>query len=872
MTAIPFAKPQEIGLDPSRLAAADALLRKWTTSAEPGADRPPIPGGMILVGRNGKVVEPKFFGKQGPEKNAEPIRRDGMFLLASISKPLTYLGAMILVERGLLNLSDKVTRYIPEFAANHKEDTLVQHLFTHTSGMPDMIPENAAFRRKHAPLKAFIKEAINAKPLFPPGTNLSYQSMGTLTVAEIIQRISGLAIRDFLKKEIFDPLGMRSTALGSRGVKRDRLVRVEIPEYQVGSNFGWNSKYWQEFGAPWGGVFSAPEDFARVCQLLLNGGTLGEVRLLSKGSVEAMTTNRLNDQPEIPEAIRRAQPWGLGFRLNHPGTPGSWGDLLGKTTFGHTGATGTMCWIDPERNGFCLLFTSAIRSRAPWRLVHLSNMDDQPVADEVETDDAQTAVAEPATAEVGGDDAPFRLSLTADIEDAGPCRKHVRITIPRSDLDHFYEAEVTDLVDKAAVPGFRVGHVPKALVQKRFKTELSDQVKQKVLVGSLEQVAEDYELDPINEPDIDIDSIDIPAEGDFQYEFDVEVRPEFDLPAYAGLKIKRPVREVSDEDVENQLNRFLRQYGQLETYTGAAEPGDFLSLSVEYKHDGKTLHKVSEFSAEIKPVLRCQDAEIEDFDKLMTGVKAGDKREVEITVSTEAEVLEMRGEKVTAAFVVKEVKRLEMPELTNDFLSRVGVEDEDDLRTEIRSMLHRQVTYEQRQAVRKQVLEKITASADWDLPETMVMKQTENALRREILEMQQAGFTTPEIRSRENEIRQRAVSTTTQALKEHFVLDKIATEENIDVSSAEVEMEMQLMAMQSGESMRRVKARLVKSGMDENLEAQIRERKAVDVILEKAEFEDVPMDPPAESTVCAVSHSVCGLKVESEPNVSDDDE
>lgn len=374
MSAIPFAKPQEIGLDADRLNAAYNLLRKWTSVGERGDVKPPIPGGMILVGRKGKITEPRFFGKQGPEANAEAIRRDGMFLLASISKPLTYLGAMILVERGLLNLSDKVTRYIPEFAAHHKEETLVQHLFTHTSGMPDMIPENAAFRKKHAPLKAFIKEAINAKPLFAPGTNLSYQSMGTLTVAEIIQRISGLSIRDYLKKEIFDPLEMKSTALGSRGVKRERLVRVEIPEYQIGSNFGWNSKYWQEFGAPWGGVFSAPEDFAKVCQMLLNGGKLGNVRLLSDASVLAMTTNRLNDQPELPEPIRRAQPWGLGFRMNHPGTSGSWGDLLGPRTFGHTGATGTMCWIDPDREGFCLLFTSAIRSRAPWRLVNLSNI------------------------------------------------------------------------------------------------------------------------------------------------------------------------------------------------------------------------------------------------------------------------------------------------------------------------------------------------------------------------------------------------------------------------------------------------------------------------------------------------------------------
>jgi CubicO group peptidase (beta-lactamase class C family) len=369
MPRLSIAQPNEIRLDASRLQTAYNLLRKWTAG-----NKAPIPGGAILVGRMGKIVEPQFFGKQGPEPNAEPIRRDGMFLLASITKPTTYLGAMILVERGLLNLSDKVTRYIPDFAAHHKEETLVQHLLTHTSGMPDMIPGNNELRRKHVPLKTFIKKAIAAQPLFPPGTNLSYQSMGTLVTAEIIQRISGMSIRDFLRKEIFDPLEMNSTALGSRGLNRKRLVRVETPQTHVGTDWGWNSSYWQEFGAPWGGLFSAPEDYALICQMMLGGGKVGDVRLLSPATVQAMSTNRLNDQPDLPELIRRAKPWGLGWRLNHRGTSGSWGDVLGPNIFGHSGATGTLCWMDPDRDGFCLLFTTGIYSKAPWRIVNLSNI------------------------------------------------------------------------------------------------------------------------------------------------------------------------------------------------------------------------------------------------------------------------------------------------------------------------------------------------------------------------------------------------------------------------------------------------------------------------------------------------------------------
>lgn len=362
------AQPEDIGLDPRRLAVAYELLDKWTNG--PAA---PVPGGAIVVGRGGRIVAPRFFGRMGPEPDAAAIRGDAMFLLASITKPVVYLGGLLLVERGLLNLSDRVVRYIPDFAAHHKEETLVLHLFTHTSGLPDMLPNNVELRRQHAPLERFIEGAIrDTVPLFAPGTDLSYQSLGTLVVAEIIQRLSGESIAGFLAREIFEPLGLESIGLGSGGFERDRLVRVQLPGH-LDPGFGWNSRYWQELGAPWGGMFSSPEDFACLCQLLLNKGMLDGVRLLSGATVERLSTNRLDDLPQLPEPVRRSQPWGLGWRLNHAGQPDSWGDLLGSRVFGHTGASGTMVWIDPERDGFCILFTSALRAAAPWRLVHLSN-------------------------------------------------------------------------------------------------------------------------------------------------------------------------------------------------------------------------------------------------------------------------------------------------------------------------------------------------------------------------------------------------------------------------------------------------------------------------------------------------------------------
>ncbi len=242
-------------------------MEKWTTGANA-----PVPGGAILVGRFGRTLAPRFFGRQGPEPDAEPIRDDAMFYMASVTKPVIFTAGMLLVERGRLNLSDPVTRYVPEFTGPGKDQALVLHLFTHTSGLPDELPNNGKLRGEQAPLPKFIEEVIKTPLLFAPGTQFSYSSSGTLLVAEIVQRLSGRSIREFVRDEIIKPLGLNSTGLGSQGFDRKRLVRTTLPAYQANNPGNWNSRYWQEFGSPAGGLFSSPRDYAVICALMLAGG------------------------------------------------------------------------------------------------------------------------------------------------------------------------------------------------------------------------------------------------------------------------------------------------------------------------------------------------------------------------------------------------------------------------------------------------------------------------------------------------------------------------------------------------------------------------------------------------------------------------
>lgn len=471
------------------------------------------------------------------------------------------------------------------------------------------------------------------------------------------------------------------------------------------------------------------------------------------------------------------------------------------------------------------------------------------------TDGDSTAVEE-ETADMAEEQQ--RLNLTVDVKSIGPCRKHVSVTVPQEDLAIIRDLSIDEFADQAEVPGFRIGRVPRDLLQKRFKTELADQVKQKVLLQSLEQMSEEDAIDPINQPDIDVDSLAIPDEGDFCYEFDVEVRPEFDLPDYTNFEIERPAGDISDDEFAAFREEFLESYSKQDKVDRGAKAGDSVVCNIKFVHNGNEIRESEGTSLRLRSTLRFQDAVLEGFDTLMDGVSAGESKSAEVTISVQSSIVEMRGEKVSIEFAVTEVREHSLPELDKEFLEQVNCDTVDELDEQVRSALTRQVEFQQRQKTREQVLAKITDSADWDLPESLVNQQTENALRRETLEMAQAGFTREQIAARENEIRQNAIENTRQALKEHFVLDRVATQENIECEPSDIDTELMMMSFQSGEPLRRVRARMVKSGMIENMEAQLRERKAVDFILDKASFKDVEREPSAENTVTAAAFAICG--------------
>ena len=475
-------------------------------------------------------------------------------------------------------------------------------------------------------------------------------------------------------------------------------------------------------------------------------------------------------------------------------------------------------------------------------------MDD---TDHQDSDESLAMNDDPGTDEQQ-EDGSKDLSLEINVETRSACERHVTVTISRDDIDRYFDKEYSELMDSAQVPGFRPGHAPRKLVESRFRKDVTERVKSNLLMDGMAQVNKEEELSAISEPDLKLDSIEVPDEGPMTFEFNLEVRPDFDLPQWKGLKIQRPVREFGDEDVESGLERALADSGQLVPLDGPAASGDYITTNLAFSHEDQILSSAEEEVIRIRPTLSFRDGKIEKFDELMVGVTGGETREAQAELTQDAPNQSLRGVTVTAKFEVLEVKRLELPELTPEFLREIGdFESEADLRDAIRDNLEQRLGYEQHQRAREQVTAALTESANWELPSGLLERQSERELNRAKMELRRSGFSDEEILVHENELRQNSQQHTARALKEHFILERIAENEEIKDEPEDYDAEIKLIARQSGQSARRVQAQLEKSGSMDALRNQIIERKAIELILDAATFVDTPYedDTPAAEAV-----------------------
>jgi trigger factor len=485
-----------------------------------------------------------------------------------------------------------------------------------------------------------------------------------------------------------------------------------------------------------------------------------------------------------------------------------------------------------------------------------------------------TPTPEGAVATAEGGEAPVKLVQTVEIHDAGPCKKHVKVTVDRKQIDERFNEKFTELTlsDQPQVRGFRPGKAPRKIIERQYYPSVAEEVKTQVLMASLEQLAEEQSISPLSPPDLDPNALEIPKEGPFIYEFDIEVRPEFDLPDYKGLQLRRPVHTFSDAERAREKKRLLESYGQLAPKEGnppTVELDDYVTADVEIKFGDKVINKLEEVRFKVEKQLALSDGIAGDFGAKMSGAKPGDVRAVDITLSQEIGIEQLRGRKVQATFTVKDVKIVRPPELTRELLEdNFGVSTPEAFDELVKTLLERRLEYTQRQEARKQVLEKISAASNWQLPQDMLRRQARQTFARRVMEMRNAGMSDAQIQGRRRLLEQDVLQSTAAALKEHFVLQKVAEVEKLEIEDEDIDAEIDRIADQNGESPRKVRARLEKEDLMEALATDLLERKALDLILSTATYEDYPLNAEEQAAEVATVSAQAVPGSEAKPDES----
>ena len=381
--ALPYAEcPEQVGLSSLRLQHAASLISQ-------DIERGLIPGGVLAVARGGRLAYCEAFGFRDREAGA-PMTADAIFRIASMTKPMTSVAAMMLAEEGSLEIAAPVAAYLPEFAEmtvgverRKAERTMkVQDLLRHTSGLTyedygdspvQMAWRDSNLRDENQTAQELVEKLGRLPLMFEPGTTFEY-SRSTDVLGRIVEVVSGRSLGDFFAARIAGPLGMDDTGFAATGERAGRVAEPQADPATGARSPMRNVAQPGRFQSGGGGAVSTAADYLRFCQMLLNGGELDGLRLLSPKTVALMAADHL--PPDVRYsgvarfgAMAPTAEFGLGFGLGfavriaagRSPVPGSVGEY-----FWH-GVSGTTFWIDPAEQLVAVFMMASPEQRLRYR-------------------------------------------------------------------------------------------------------------------------------------------------------------------------------------------------------------------------------------------------------------------------------------------------------------------------------------------------------------------------------------------------------------------------------------------------------------------------------------------------------------------------
>ena len=378
------ATPESVGISSERLRRIDGAMKSLV-------DQKRVAGLVTLLERHGKIVHVNTVGQLDSRK-PDPVQKDSIFRIFSMTKPVTGVAMMMLHEEGKWRLDDPVSRYIPDFARlkvytgrnddgtpkleDARRSMTMRELMTHTGGLGYVLNPNtpvdkmiidAKVLNPQASLQAMIDGLVKIPLLAQPGARWSY-SIGVDVQGYLVEKFSGQPFADFLRTRVFEPLGMKDTAFYVPNEKLSRLAQIHTgsgPSLAISSTYPTDPTVVPVGASGGGGLYSTAPDYVRFCEMLLQGGQLNGVRLLAPRTVEMMRTNHVN--PDPLKTMAPGTGWGMDFQVVMDAAAA--GDSVSTGTFSWFGIAGTWFWIDPVAD---LAFVGMVQhdSLATTRPIH----------------------------------------------------------------------------------------------------------------------------------------------------------------------------------------------------------------------------------------------------------------------------------------------------------------------------------------------------------------------------------------------------------------------------------------------------------------------------------------------------------------------
>ena len=435
--------------------------------------------------------------------------------------------------------------------------------------------------------------------------------------------------------------------------------------------------------------------------------------------------------------------------------------------------------------------------------------------------------------------------MKVTVENAGPCRKSLKVEFTGEEIQKEYDGSLAVYAQHGRVKGFRPGKAPLEMIRRMYDKQIVEGLHEHLLAKGFQQALKEHKLNTVAE--YDLKKSELKAGQPFSFSLAVDVEPDFELPTYKGIEVDAKKVEISDDAVTQALDRYLENMGKYEDLAEArpVKEGDMVAVDYTATVDGKPMAEVSEKAKGLAAgtdfwvIANEEYSFLPAFGPQLVGLKVGDAKDISVTFDGQSPIAELRGQTAVFAATVKKIRARTKPALNEELFKQLGVKDEADLRATFRNMLQGEADRQEMARRRNLLIESLMKNAVLDVPESEEHEESHRIVYEMVEENTRRGVPEQEIRDNIAKISESAKTAAKDRVKLRYLLKRIAREEKIEATDAEVTALMNAHAMRSGAKSAKEwlqKAKLKETEVRKGLRADLLTTKTIDALMGHAKL------------------------------------